>query len=83
VDKPKGSDRSSTKNLYVPRRYGNLADSVIKDAKILAVSLDARSWHAILWLALFAGMQEIKKLNGCQSLAELEDIIGELYNGNS
>lgn len=70
----KGSDRSTTKNLYIPRDYLTLANHIVHSSKLLGAEINCKSYHAIIWLAAYIGIKEISQLE-FESLKELEELI--------
>lgn len=76
----KGSDRTTTKNLYIPRGYGGLSNEIERSAKLINAQISGRSYHAIIWLAAFTGMAQINQME-FENLKELEDQIGKIITG--
>jgi hypothetical protein len=78
--KTKASDRTTTKNLYIPRGYGGLSTEIEKSAKLINAQISGKSYHAIIWLAAFIGMAQISNME-FENLKELENQIGENVTG--
>lgn len=73
---------SSTKNLYFPKKYRELVETIIKNSKEISLNIDSSSYGLIIWLCAYHGMRDIKQQEHIKTIEDLENYIRHHKTGD-